>query len=167
MALLLKARPSHIHQHFLIALFSVIASVLLYLLPFSLNTIMHSIRVPLWSLPLIAGLGAMILLWLASANTTYRLTNKELSVTTGFLFTKCKSVPIETVDNISTKRDLIDSLFGLVDIYVDTPEHYGYELVMKHVPQKKAKRMLEILSDLTDKQPKAIQSVPKKAEKTG
>ena len=101
---------------------------------------------------LFAATAAVALLFCAYAavqcsTTTYTISGDSLIMRRGLISTVEKTIPIKNIDNIEVKISLFGRLLGLADVYVDTPGGYGYELVMKDVPQLSA----DVLVDQVEK----------------
>ncbi len=74
--------------------------------------------------------------------TTYSLENDTLIMERSAISVERQVIPIKNIDNLHTKSSLIGRLLSITDIYVDTPGGFGYEMVMRDVPQAAADELL-------------------------
>lgn len=100
---------------------------------------------------LIVAFAAVIaLLYAASATaiaalTTYSLEGGSLIMERRAFSVSKQVIPIKSVDNLHTQASVVGRLLSITDVYVDTPGGFGYEMVMRDVPQPAADALLSLV----------------------
>jgi uncharacterized membrane protein YdbT with pleckstrin-like domain len=96
---------------------------------------------------LVAFAAVIAFLYAASATavatlTTYSLENDTLSMERSAISVSKQIIPIKNIDNLHTQASIVGRLLSITDVYVDTPGGFGYEMVMRDVPQAAADELL-------------------------
>jgi len=102
---------------------------------------------------LITGAAAIAFLYAAAATaiaklTTYSLDGDSLVMERVSVSVSKQVIPLKSIDNIHTKSSLAGRLLLITDIYVDTPGGFGYEMVLRDVPQGAANQLMEQMQKL-------------------
>lgn len=100
--------------------------------------------------PIVAFAALIALLYAASATaiatlTTYSLESGSLVMERSAISVSKQIIPIKNIDNLHTQASIIGRLLSITDVYVDTPGGFGYEMVMRDVPQAAADELLSLV----------------------
>lgn len=82
--------------------------------------------------------------------TTYTITNEDIRVREGVLTRRLTIVPYRRVTNISLYQNVINRLFGLVDVLIDTAGGDLTEVIFYRINGEDARRAAAILRDILD-----------------
>lgn len=119
----------------------------------AIMAITESFQVGIDGVFIIAGAAAIAFLYAASATaiatlTTYSLDNGSLAMERNAVSVYRHVIPIKSIDNLHTRASLIGRMLSITDIYVDTPGGFGYEMVMRDVPQAAADELMGQVQEL-------------------
>lgn len=126
-----------VHYTVIILLASMITFVL-SLIPF-----FHSLILPVW---VIAGFCILITYYYMQSHYI-RIDDKGIHVNRGVFNLKTLYIPYSSIDNVGIGRSLLERVFGLAELTVDTRGGPETELVMKYLPYEEVTRVVSILKE--------------------
>lgn len=79
----------------------------------------------------------LFMVWLHIATTFYVVLPDRIEIRTGILVKRTKAIPFDKITEISLKQTLIQRIFGIGDLFIDTAGDKGLEAVMAGVEYPK------------------------------
>jgi uncharacterized membrane protein YdbT with pleckstrin-like domain len=133
------------HPHWVVVVKSVLAPVVLLIVVAVADfTVIHNTGVHL--LRTFVSLGAiaialmwLIVVWIRWQSVSYRLTDQRIKIESGVFGRQTKTIPIDRVQDCSTKQSLFGRMLGYGRVEVDAAGAQGAE-VLDHLPNPGAFR---------------------------
>jgi len=94
---------------------------------------------------LIIGIICLIVAYIFAQNHYIEFENNEIHAQVGLLNTKNLYAPYANIDHVEIKSDLIQKIFLLCELRIDTTGRGDTEIVMANIPLSKAKKAVEII----------------------
>ncbi|MFH1284974.1 MAG: PH domain-containing protein [Candidatus Micrarchaeota archaeon] len=94
--------------------------------------------------------------------TKYELTDRDIIKITGILSRRRTVVPLANMHTITIKRTFFDIIFSTQTLMVDTRGGPNYELVIEHIDDKDAKRILLLVDEQVETSDNAFRSLSHK-----
>jgi uncharacterized membrane protein YdbT with pleckstrin-like domain len=126
------------HPHWIVILKSLAAPIILLIAAAIVDLTVHNVDIPnfQWIVTLgaiaIAGLW-LIVVWIRWQSTVYTLTNQRIKIETGVFSRQSKMIPIDRVQDCTTRQSLLGRMVGYGLVEVDSAGADGPE-VLSHLP---------------------------------
>jgi uncharacterized membrane protein YdbT with pleckstrin-like domain len=126
------------HPHWIVVLRSLVGPIILLLVAAVVDVtvtktgIAHFRTIVSLAAIAIAGL-ALIVVWIRWQSTAYTLTDQRIKIETGVFARQSKMIPIDRVQDCTTKQSLIGRMLGYGRIEIDAAGTQGAE-VLNHLP---------------------------------
>ncbi|TAN34431.1 PH domain-containing protein [bacterium] len=127
------------HQHWIVLVKSLVIPVLLLVVVAIADfTVLYTSHIPHLRLILTLGVVALagirlIVLWIRWRSTSYTLTDQRIKIESGVFGRQSKMIPIDRVQDCSTKQSLFGRMLGYGRVEVDAAGAQGAE-VLDHLP---------------------------------
>ena len=126
------------HPHWIVIVKSLAAPIVLLIVALVVDLTAYNTGIQ--HLRLIVTLGAiaiaglwLIVVWIRWQSTSYTLTNQRIKIETGVFSRQSKMIPIDRVQDCTTKQSLIGRMLGYGRVEVDAAGAQGAE-VLDHLP---------------------------------
>ena len=126
------------HPHWIVIVKSLVAPIILLIAAGIVDLTVHNVDVP--NLQSIVTLGAiaiaglwLIVVWIRWQSTAYTLTDQRIKIETGVFSRQSKMIPIDRVQDCTTKQSLVGRILGYGRVEVDAAGAQGAE-VLDHLP---------------------------------
>jgi uncharacterized membrane protein YdbT with pleckstrin-like domain len=126
------------HPHWIVIVKSLVAPIILLIAAAIIDLTVHNVDIP--NFQLIVTLGAiaitglwLIVVWIRWQSTSYTLTDQRIKIETGVFSRQSKMIPIDRVQDCSTKQSLVGRILGYGRVEVDAAGAQGAE-VLDHLP---------------------------------
>ena len=128
-----------LHQHWIFVAKSVLIPIALILLVIVADIVLGStsantIRLPLTLAVVAIDLLWLIVVWIRWQSVSYTLTDQRIMIQTGVFSRQEKIIPIDRVQDCSTRQSLIGRMFGYGRVEVDAAGAQGAE-VLQYLPK--------------------------------
>ena len=87
----------------------------------------------------------------AASVISIELDDKEIRMTTGVLSKTRVIIPLDKIDNITEKQNLLEGLLGVADLYLDTPATESYEMVLRDLQMSDSRAILKSIGNAVRK----------------
>jgi uncharacterized membrane protein YdbT with pleckstrin-like domain len=126
------------HPHWIVILKSLIAPIILLIVAAVIDLTVDHTGIPnfrtIVSLAAIAIAGLwLIVVWIRWQSTSYTLTDQRIKIETGVFGRQSKMIPIDRVQDCTTKQSLVGRMLGYGRVEVDAAGAQGAE-VLNHLP---------------------------------
>jgi uncharacterized membrane protein YdbT with pleckstrin-like domain len=127
------------HQHWIVLAGSLVIPVILVIVVAIADfTVLYDNYIPHLRTILSLGAGALALLWaivvlIRWQSTAYTLTDQRIRIETGVFSRNSKIIPIDRVQDCTTRQSLIGRIFGYGRVEIDAAGPQGAE-VLAHLP---------------------------------
>ena len=132
------------HPHWIVVVKSLAAPIILLIVAVVIDVTAKNTGIE--NLQLIVTLGAiaiaglwLIVVWIRWQSTSYTLTDQRIKIETGVFGRQSKMIPIDRVQDCTTKQSLIGRMLGYGRVEVDAAGAQGAE-VLDHLPNPGAFR---------------------------
>ena len=128
------------HQHWIVLVKSLLIPIALLILMALIDIFFHADwfrrdRKIIVTLILVALAGAwLIVVWIRWQSTAYTLTDQRIKIETGVFGRSSKIIPIDRIQDCTTKQTLIGRILGYGRVEVDAAGAQGAE-VLNHLPR--------------------------------
>jgi uncharacterized membrane protein YdbT with pleckstrin-like domain len=126
------------HPHWIVVVKSLLAPIILLIVAVIVDVTAGNTGVP--NLQVIVTLAALaiavlwlIVVWIRWQSTSYTLTDQRIKIETGVFSRQSKMIPIDRVQDCTTKQSLIGRMLGYGRVEVDAAGAQGAE-VLDHLP---------------------------------
>jgi len=126
------------HPHWIVIVKSLVAPIILLIAAGIVDLTVHNVDVP--NFQSIVTLGAiaiaglwLIVVWIRWQSTAYTLTDQRIKIETGVFSRQSKMIPIDRVQDCTTKQSLVGRILGYGRVEVDAAGAQGAE-VLDHLP---------------------------------
>ena len=126
------------HPHWIVVVKSLAAPIILLIVAVVIDVTAKNTGIE--NLQLIVTLGAiaiaglwLIVVWIRWQSTSYTLTDQRIKIETGVFGRQSKMIPIDRVQDCTTKQSLIGRMLGYGRVEVDAAGAHGAE-VLDHLP---------------------------------
>jgi uncharacterized membrane protein YdbT with pleckstrin-like domain len=132
------------HPHWIVVVKSLVAPIILLIVAVVIDVTATNTGID--NLQLIVTLGAiaiaglwLIVVWIRWQSTSYTLTDQRIKIETGVFGRQSKMIPIDRVQDCTTKQSLVGRMLGYGRVEVDAAGAQGAE-VLDHLPNPGAFR---------------------------
>jgi uncharacterized membrane protein YdbT with pleckstrin-like domain len=132
------------HQHWIVVVKSLVAPIILLIVAVVIDLTAKNTGIE--NLPWIVTLTAiaiaglwLIVVWIRWQSTSYTLTDQRIKIETGVFGRQSKMIPIDRVQDCTTRQSLIGRMLGYGRVEVDAAGAQGAE-VLNHLPNPGAFR---------------------------
>jgi uncharacterized membrane protein YdbT with pleckstrin-like domain len=126
------------HPHWIVVVKSLVAPIILLIVAVVIDVTANNTGIE--NLQLIVTLGAiaiaglwLIVVWIRWQSTSYTLTDQRIKIETGVFGRQSKMIPIDRVQDCTTKQSLVGRMLGYGRVEVDAAGAQGAE-VLDHLP---------------------------------
>jgi uncharacterized membrane protein YdbT with pleckstrin-like domain len=126
------------HPHWIVIVKSLVAPIILLIAAAIVDLTVHNVDLP--NFQLIVALGAiaiaglwLIVVWIRWQSTAYTLTDQRIKIETGVFSRQSKMIPIDRVQDCTTKQSLVGRILSYGRVEVDAAGAQGAE-VLDHLP---------------------------------
>jgi uncharacterized membrane protein YdbT with pleckstrin-like domain len=126
------------HPHWIVVVKSLVAPIILLIVAAVIDITVTNSGIA--NFQLFVGLAAiaiaglwLIVVWIRWQSTTYTLTDQRIKIETGVFARQSKMIPIDRVQDCTTKQSLIGRMLGYGRVEVDAAGAQGAE-VLDHLP---------------------------------